>query len=127
MPDKVWKAFERTVASFFNSTRNALSGGNSKVTRSDSLHDALFIECKYRSRDSLYSLFDSVRERARVESKLPVICTKKKSSEGFLITVHSGDLDEFINRYLQGRSQSNSTDSQSVEQMPRLRTLREEN
>lgn len=105
MADKVWKAFERTVASFFGSTRNALSGGNSKITRSDSLHPDFFIECKYRSKDALYSLFKSTRERAVEESgsvttKIPIICTKKKGSEGFLITIHSGDFDDVIERYL---------------------------
>jgi hypothetical protein len=34
MPDKAWKQFERCVARFFGTERNALSGGNPEPTRS---------------------------------------------------------------------------------------------
>ena len=47
MADKTWKAFERRVSSDWGTVRTALSGGNGKVTRSDSHHHALFVECKH--------------------------------------------------------------------------------
>lgn len=90
-----WKAFERVVAKFFGSTRTALSGGNSKITRSDSLHPDLFIECKYRATNALHTLFKDTEKKARIERKLPVVCTKAKGEQGFLITIHSDDFKEF--------------------------------
>ncbi len=91
MADKVWKAFERTVAKFFDSTRSPLSGGNGKQTRSDSLHPDIFIECKYSAKSALVSLFQETVPKALLEEKIPVLCTKKKGMDGFLITVHSKD------------------------------------
>lgn len=96
MPDKAWKAFERQVAKIFNTTRNALSGINSKTTHSDTLHEKLFLECKYRKSLAIFTLFDSTKELATKENKLPVICQKQKGCNGFLITIHSDDLQDFI-------------------------------
>jgi hypothetical protein len=47
---KTWKAVERRVARFFGSERTPMSGGNSKHTRSDSLHPRLYIEVKSRKK-----------------------------------------------------------------------------
>lgn len=93
MADKVWKAFERTVAKFFSSTRTPLSGGNGKQTRSDSLNPELYIECKYSAKSALYSLYQETLPKAVLEEKIPIICTKKKGMDGFLITIHSRDFE----------------------------------
>lgn len=90
--DKAWKAFERRVARFFKTERNALSGGNSKVTRSDSLHPTLFIECKQRKRFAVIRLWDETRRMAQVEGKTPVVCLSETGRPGFWIMVHSEDL-----------------------------------
>ena len=42
---RTWKKRESDVAHFFQGQRTPLSGGNSKITRSDVIHDELFIEC----------------------------------------------------------------------------------
>jgi hypothetical protein len=115
MADKTWKAFERVVAKFFNSTRTPLSGGNGKQTRSDSLHPDYFIECKYSAKSAIYSLFQETKEKALKENKTPIICTKKKGMDGFLITIHSNDFQS-----LQGFTRTDSTDSSSLEELPRL-------
>lgn len=86
-----WKAFERVAAKFFGTVRNALSGRNSKVSSSDSIHPDLYIECKYRATSSLHSLFKDTKKKALLEDKIPVICTKVKNEAGFLITIHSDD------------------------------------
>lgn len=75
MPDKAWKAFERFVASFFGTVRTSLSGGNGKVSRSDSHHPDLFISCKH-TRAGHKQLFDLVAEeriKADREGKVPVV------------------------------------------------------
>lgn len=92
MPDKAWKQFERRVASYFGAERNALSGGNSKITRSDTLHPTLFIECKQRAKHSAVTLWDETKVLAKAEGKTPVVCLAEKNRPGFWILVHSDDL-----------------------------------
>lgn len=94
MADKTWKAFERRVARFFGTERNALSGGNSKVTRSDSLHPSLFIEAKQRKRFAAVRLWDATKRLADRERKTPVVCLSEKGRPGFWILIHSDDLRE---------------------------------
>ncbi|PPR43842.1 MAG: hypothetical protein CFH21_00638, partial [Alphaproteobacteria bacterium MarineAlpha5_Bin11] len=50
---RTWKKRESDVASFFKGTRTPLSGGNSKVTRADVIHDQLFIECKLKKKHTV--------------------------------------------------------------------------
>ena len=92
MPDKAWKKRERDVAQYFNGTRTPLSGGNGKVTRSDVIHDDLFIECKLRAKHTVVSLWDDTAKLAKNEGKTPVIALCEKNRPGFWIMVHSDDL-----------------------------------
>ena len=94
MPDKAWKKRERDVAGYFNGIRTSLSGGNSKVTRADVIHDSLFIECKLRAKHTVISLWDDTAKLAKLEGKTPVIALCEKNRPGFWIMVHSSDLDE---------------------------------
>ena len=96
MADKTGKARERQVASYFNTNRTPLSGGYSRHTRSDSLHDKLFVECKLRKRHSVISLWDETNEMAKKESKVPVIALCESGRPGFWIMVHSNDLNKLI-------------------------------
>ncbi len=91
MADKCWKAFERRVARFFKTERNALSGGNSKLTRSDTLHPTLFIECKQRERFAAIRTWDEAKKLATPEKKTPVVCLSERNRPGFWILVHSDD------------------------------------
>ena len=92
MADKTWKAFERRVADFFHGRRNPLSGGNSKQTRADVIHDKLFIECKCREKFAVISLWDKTKKLADKEHKTPVVCLHENGRKGFFILVHSDDL-----------------------------------
>jgi len=96
MPDKSWKAFERTVADFFGTTRNPLSSQFSRHdTQSDTLHETLYIEAK---RDKKYfgkiicDLIEDTESKAAKEKKTPIICLKRHGKKGFYILVHSSDL-----------------------------------
>jgi len=93
---KTWKAVERRVARFFNTERTPLSGGNGKITRSDTLHPNLFIECKYRVRHAVISLWRDTAEKAKVENKIPVVALAEKNKEGIWFMVHSKDIAKFI-------------------------------
>ena len=92
MADKAWKALERRVAAYFGATRNPLSGGNSKQTRADVIHDSLYIEAKQRSNPSIWKLWEDTAALAKAEDKTPVVCVQKKGSHGFLIVVHCDHL-----------------------------------
>lgn len=92
MSDKTWKAFERRVAAYFATQRNALSGGNAKLTRSDTLHPALFIECKQRQQHSAVTLWDETKALADAEQKLPVVALSEKGRPGFWLVLHSDHL-----------------------------------
>lgn len=90
-----WKQFERDVASTFSCKRVPLSGSNSgHGTSSDSLHGELYIECKYRQRFELWTLFEDTEKKARAEGKLPVVAIKQKGAKGFLLLVRPEDLEK---------------------------------
>lgn len=80
-----WKSRERQAARLFGSERTPLSGGNSKITRSDSLHDELFVEVKLRQRHAVYSLFRGVERLAAAENKTAVVVLAEKGKPGFLV------------------------------------------
>jgi len=94
-----WKNFERRLAKNFNTERTPLSGGNSKITRSDSLDKELFIEAKQRKKLWVWSLWEETKEQAKAEHKIPVLGLHQTRKKGWLIVVHSDDLDSFIERY----------------------------
>lgn len=96
---KHWKNIERKVAVFFGSERTPLSGGNSKITRSDSIHDKLFIETKYRKEHAVINLWRNTKELAKKENKTPVVCLAEKGKPGFFVMVHSDDL-ELVSTFL---------------------------
>ena len=89
---RTWKQRESNVANFFHGERTPLSGGNSKITRSDVIHDELFIECKLKKKHSVVSLWDETKKLAEKEGKVPVVALCEKERPGFWIMVHSSDL-----------------------------------
>lgn len=88
-----WKQAEGRIAKFFGSERTPLSGGNSKHTRSDSLHPDIFIETKYRAVHAVRTLYDETKKLAKLEGKVPMVCLVDKNRPGWLIVVHSDDWD----------------------------------
>lgn len=106
MADKAWKAFERRVATFFGSTRNSLSGMNSKVTASDSLHPELFIECKLRAKFAHHETLKEATSKAIKEDKIPIVVTQKKYDRGFCITVHEEYLFSLLRIYAKTKGYS---------------------
>lgn len=105
-----WKNFERYIASIFNTTRNALSGGNSKMTRSDSLHPDLFISCKYTKANHarLRALVDEEREKAEAEGKIAVtVIGEAGDRSNALVVLHLKDLYDFHNLIKDGKVEIN--------------------
>lgn len=93
--EKAWKRAEKQVARFFGAERNPLSGGNSRISRSDSTHGEIYIETKYFSEGrfaGIESLFNVTAFNAKAEHKTPVICLKRHGKKGFLILLKESDL-----------------------------------
>lgn len=91
-----WKAAERRVARLFQTERAALSGGNGKLTRSDSHHPHLFIEAKLRAGSAVWNLYESTHELAVLEAKLPILAILRKGSPGALLVIHQDDLFDLV-------------------------------
>ena len=102
MPDKTWKVRERKIAQFFGTVRNSLSGGNSKLTRSDSCHETLYVESKLAKRHKIWTLYEEALPRAKKENKIPVLAIAKSNKPGFLVVLHSQDFKMICIRYLKG-------------------------
>jgi hypothetical protein len=89
-----WKRRERDAARMFGAERQPLSGsgGRADLTRSDSTHDRLFIECKLRASSAVRNLWERTRDFAQVEGKTPVLVLYAKGKTGGLIVIHQDDL-----------------------------------
>ena len=96
---RTWKKRESNVADFSKGKRTPLSGGNSKVTRADVIHDDLFIECKLKKKHTVITLWDDTAKIAKTEGKTPVIALCEKNRPGFWIMVHSDDLKTFMEKF----------------------------
>ena len=93
MMSKSWKVFERKVARMFGTERTPLSGGNSRHTRSDTLHPELFVECKKHKKMAIHKLWKETKELADLESKVPVVITKETGKQFTLVTARIQDLE----------------------------------
>ncbi len=103
MAPKTWKNIERKIARFFGAERNPLSGGNGGHSRSDSLHERLFIEVKYRVSHSAVTLWRDTAEKAKKEDKIPVVCLSEKGKQGFWVMCHSEDLTAVANQRIEAK------------------------
>ena len=56
-----WKKKERKILPYFGAERSFLSGGNGKLSRSDSLHLKLFIELRFCKRHFVVKLWDETK------------------------------------------------------------------
>lgn len=91
-----WKQSERRVAKKLGARRQPLSGssGRNDITTSDTTHERLYVEVKYRERHAVRSLFETVKPKAVKEGKIPVIALVDKHKHGFLLCVYVDDLQE---------------------------------
>ena len=111
MGEPTWKKNEREMAEFFGMYRTPLSGGNSRHTRADGMPkpehesefrdvdgdigDQLFLEHK-RGSSAIHSRWRRYVPLAREEDKTLVLCSKGPSLRGFMISVHSSELEKLV-------------------------------
>lgn len=100
MPRGTWKARERKIAADFGVKRTPLSGGASGHTRSDTLHEDLFIEVKGRASHAAIHLFDKTAILAKAEDKTPVVVLWEPKRKGYLVLCRPEDLMEVTTNYL---------------------------
>lgn len=101
--DKVWKKFERETANDFGTRRQICSGsmGRDDQTASDSLHPTLFVECKYRVKHAVWSLWKATKTVATKEDKTPILSLKQKGESGHLFVVHRDDMRAVVTAWLE--------------------------
>ena len=97
---KSWKKLEQKVARLRGTERTPLSGGNGKLTRSDTLDKTFFIECKLRKDPAVWNLYEQVELLAKSENKIPVLVIKKKGKHGELFIVNDKYLKAFIENWI---------------------------
>lgn len=100
-PKKTWKAVEHRVAKKYGEKRQIGSGslGRSERSRSDSTHEKLYIETKYRQKSTIRTLYDDTRIKAKKEKKIPVVIMVDKSRPGFLVIVEAKNLKTVAELY----------------------------
>ncbi len=110
-----WKVAERKVATNFGTKRTPLSGSNSgHNTNSDSLHEHLYIETKYRLKHAAVALYNDTKAKAKAEKKIPIVALKQKGETGYLILIDPKHLIEIAKHYVtKQQSGEASNDSQS--------------
>jgi len=89
---RTWQLFEERVARFFGAHRNPGSGCGMTETQSDSLHPALFVECKLRARSPIHALFREVEAKAKREGKTPILALQEKHYPGWLLVCRPQDI-----------------------------------
>lgn len=78
---KTWKDNELKFSKLFGTSRNALSGGNSHLTRSDTLHPEFYIEVKHGLQCKPTSLWQDTVAKAKLEHKIPMLIQHAKGEK----------------------------------------------
>ena len=101
-----WKQRERDAADEFGTKRQPSSGsmGRSDQTRSDSVHPAVFIECKLRPSHAPVTVWRDAAEKAKKEGKTPVVCLMEKFHKGRWWLLHSSHLRTLTIEWLASKS-----------------------
>jgi hypothetical protein len=103
--DHAWKQRERKGAGAFGAKRTVGSGslGREDRTRSDSTHERLFIETKWRLKHTVVSLWDKVAAFAKKEKKTPVLLLAEKGRPGLWVVCKLDDLPTVAAEYAAAR------------------------
>jgi hypothetical protein len=94
MVEKLWKAVERKIAKLFGTERSPCSGMSGKMTASDTLHERLFIEVKYRAKNVVATWFKQAEQKGKKEGKLPVIVLHIKGTHTWLAICSLSDMPQ---------------------------------
>jgi hypothetical protein len=84
MPDKAWKAEERTVAKAFGTKRALMKGTDEKT---DIQHSLFCVDVKLRQRWDVDKWFAELREYADQQSKIPILTLRKPRTKRRLAVI----------------------------------------
>jgi hypothetical protein len=73
-----WKRVERKISRKLGGERNPLSGGSSRHTRGDTIHDKYYVEVKFRARIPFFKDWTDAQEKAKLEGKIPMFVFHEK-------------------------------------------------
>jgi len=96
MKRQSWKRVERKVAKELGGVRNPLSGSPSLHTAGDVIHPDLFVEVKSRSKLPFWETWLNVKERGRVEGKIPILVMHKKGSHDYVVMISLKDFKKLL-------------------------------
>lgn len=96
MDTTTWKLGESRIAKRFNTNRTPLSGGSSRHTRSDTLHEDLFIEVKHGKEFPQPSLWKETVKLAKKENKVPLCVFLKKHDPNPIIMCRLDDIEKIV-------------------------------
>lgn len=92
MGDNAWKAYERYIASLFNTRRNPLSGANNAGRTGDVIHPDLNIECKNHSNPTINKWLKKAKEESE-NPPLVFVHTKNRPYRTSSVTM---PLEDFL-------------------------------
>lgn len=95
MSDARFKRAERRVAGMLGTRRTPLSGGNSRHTRSDTLHPDLYVEVKLAKNPPLWDEMLGLRRRAARQDRRPLIVLTHPDRSLRMAIVDLEDLVEY--------------------------------
>lgn len=104
MPDAAWKAFERTIATYFGGKRRGAYTGNGGHGKSDIIKPGWSIECKLLSRIGWQDCLDAVHQaEGNAEQpgdiKAAVIKRKGDKLDSCLVVMRLSDfVDNFVDQ-----------------------------
>ena len=80
MPDKAWKAWERTVASLLGGKRRGADYGDSRGGKTDIIHPRWAVECKLLGRPAYMDIRNAClqAERNAEPGQTPIAMVKRK-------------------------------------------------
>jgi hypothetical protein len=81
------KASEARVAEFFNTYRTPLSGINSRHTHSDTLHQSLYIETKYRTATPVFNWYGALKNSKSDADYQVMVIRHEEPEEGVKLFV----------------------------------------
>jgi hypothetical protein len=64
------------------------------------MHERLFLECKLREKQAIWSLWADTAKKARKENKTPVVAIKEKGRQGEIYCIHGDDLETVLTELL---------------------------
>ena len=98
-----WKRAERKAARFYGTERLPGSGAWRRITKSDTMHDRLYIEVKLKHhwpKTGVWPIFVDAAEKAKVEGKIPMLVVRTKGQSLVLHIISQDGIETLVQERL---------------------------